>query len=130
VECWSPLTALILRYGGLFADTSVVITVYVLTRNRLSFGLLATTFFVDASSSTSIETDLRLISQAKKLDSTAQAALTWLRGQSQRPWLIIFNNADDPELLLRDYLPQCSHANILIASRNHSLQEDLADDAY
>jgi hypothetical protein len=87
-------------------------------------------FFIDATDVTTIETDLIAIAQAKKLDKTAKAALAWLRGQSHRRWLILFNNADDPDLPLRDYLPQCGHANILITSRNPNLRDDLAPEAY
>jgi hypothetical protein len=87
-------------------------------------------FFIDASDVSTIETDLMSISQAKKLDKTVKAALTWLRGQHRSRWLILFNNADDPDLPLRDYLPQCGHANILITSRNPNLRDDLAPEAY
>jgi hypothetical protein len=87
-------------------------------------------FFIDASDVTTIETDLISIAQAKRFECTAKAALMWLRSQSHNRWLIIFNNADDPDLPLRDYLPQCSHANILITSRNPNLRDDLAAEAY
>ncbi|CAG8642898.1 14138_t:CDS:2, partial [Acaulospora colombiana] len=33
-------------------------------------------------------------------------------------WLIIFDNADDPNIDLRDYFPTCEHGSILITTRN------------
>jgi hypothetical protein len=86
-------------------------------------------FFVDASDTTTIRRDLTSIAQVKNLGNSAEHALTWLQ-REYRNWLIIFNNADDPDLPLRDYLPQCTHANILITSRNAYLREELGPDAY
>jgi hypothetical protein len=87
-------------------------------------------FFIDASGAMTIKTDLMSIAQAKNVGRSAECALTWLRGQSQSKWLIIFNNADDPDLPLKDYLPQSIHSNILITSRNPNLRDELAPNAY
>ena len=75
-------------------------------------------FFVDASSSNTITTDLENIAQAKKAGESAQDALAWLARQNEE-WLLLFNNADDTTLNLGNYFPCCSHGNILITSRNH-----------
>jgi hypothetical protein len=75
-----------------------------------------------------MEADLISIAQAMNPGNgaqRAQRALAWLRLQSQSKWLIIFDSADDPSLLLRNYLPQGAHANILITSRNANLREEL-----
>ena len=47
----------------------------------------------------------------------AQDALTWLAGQ-QQDWLLLFDNADDPEIKLWQIFPTCRHGNIIVASRN------------
>ena len=39
----------------------------------------------------------------------------------RKNWLLLFNNADNTRLNLRDYFPSCSHGNILITSRNHAI---------
>jgi hypothetical protein len=74
-------------------------------------------FFVDASSSNTITTDLENIAQAKAVGKLSQDALSWLARQHEE-WLLLFNNADDTTLNLGNYFPHCSHGNILITSRN------------
>ncbi|KAJ7064264.1 hypothetical protein C8F01DRAFT_1055058, partial [Mycena amicta] len=56
----------------------------------------------------------------KKLGDTAAAAQTWLKAH-QAEWLLLFDNADKPDMDLGTYLPQCAHGNILITSRNPGL---------
>ncbi|CAG8764906.1 13164_t:CDS:1, partial [Acaulospora colombiana] len=36
-------------------------------------------------------------------------------------WLLIYDNADDPDLDLRDYIPHCDHGSIFITTRNPGL---------
>ncbi|KAJ6564776.1 hypothetical protein B0H19DRAFT_870607, partial [Mycena capillaripes] len=36
-------------------------------------------------------------------------------------WLLFFDNADDPKINMNKFLPQCSHGNIIITSRNPEL---------
>ncbi|KAG6867134.1 hypothetical protein C0993_006438, partial [Termitomyces sp. T159_Od127] len=55
--------------------------------------------------------------KVKLTDATPAAALTWLCCQKEN-WLMIFDNADDPDINLLEYLPNCNHGNILITSRN------------
>jgi hypothetical protein len=74
-------------------------------------------FFVDASSSNTITTDLENIAQAKAVGESSQNSLSWLARQHEE-WLLLFNNADDTTLNLSDYFPCCSHGNILITTRN------------
>ena len=49
--------------------------------------------------------------------TTAQDALTWLAGQ-RHDWLLLIDNADDPEINLQQFFPACRHGNIIITSRN------------
>ena len=48
---------------------------------------------------------------------TAQDALAWLAGQ-RHDWLLLIDNADDPEINLEQFFPACRHGNIIITSRN------------
>ena len=75
-------------------------------------------FFLDASSANTITTDLENIARAKEAGDSPQDALAWLSRQHEE-WLVLFDNADDTALNLRNYFPCCSHGNILITSRNH-----------
>ncbi|KAE9383203.1 hypothetical protein BT96DRAFT_844401, partial [Gymnopus androsaceus JB14] len=36
-------------------------------------------------------------------------------------WLVIYDNADNPELNLGKFLPSCRHGNVIITSRNAAL---------
>jgi hypothetical protein len=74
-------------------------------------------FFVDATSSETIETDLRNIALAKGTGNTSGDALRWLCRHKEE-WLLFIDNADDTSINLSEYFPQCSHGNIIITSRN------------
>ena len=78
-------------------------------------------FFVDASTVETITTDLRSIAVAKEVGDSENDALTCLC-RKREEWLLLFNNADDTMLNLRNYFPRCSHGNILITSRNHDIR--------
>ncbi|KAJ7115307.1 P-loop containing nucleoside triphosphate hydrolase protein, partial [Mycena epipterygia] len=77
-------------------------------------------FFIDSSSSETIETGLKNIAKIKSIGDSSQDSLQWLRSK-QEEWLLFFDNADDPNLDLNNYFPQCTHGNILITSRNPGL---------
>ncbi|KAJ7061215.1 hypothetical protein C8F01DRAFT_1231150 [Mycena amicta] len=77
-------------------------------------------FKINASSAETIEAGYKQIALAKKLGDTAEAAQTWLKAHHAE-WLLLFDNADQPNLDLGAYLPQCNHGNILITSRNPGL---------
>ncbi|KAJ3985480.1 P-loop containing nucleoside triphosphate hydrolase protein, partial [Lentinula detonsa] len=50
-----------------------------------------------------------------------EAGLSWLKTHEQN-WLVIIDNADDPNIQLANYLPACDHGNIIITSRNPELK--------
>ncbi|KAF7371427.1 FabD/lysophospholipase-like protein [Mycena sanguinolenta] len=70
-------------------------------------------FLLDASTTETIQNSLKNI--------TSQDALTWLAGKYEN-WLLFFDNADDPTITLNQFFPRCNHGNIIITSRNPSLQ--------
>ncbi|KAH7343782.1 acyl transferase/acyl hydrolase/lysophospholipase [Rhizoctonia solani] len=72
--------------------------------------------FVDASTRESIEGALKAIAVAKKVGTTYNAALQWLQACCE-PWLVVFDNADDPSVPIRDYIPGGSHGSIIITTR-------------
>ncbi|KAF8177972.1 hypothetical protein K438DRAFT_1455976, partial [Mycena galopus ATCC 62051] len=50
-----------------------------------------------------------------------QDTLRWLGGKPA-PWLLFFDNADDPKINLNKAFPQCNHGNIIVTSRNPDLR--------
>lgn len=83
-------------------------------------------FFIDSTTAQTIDTDLKSIALAKRCGESAQAALAWLVSHNN-DWLLLFNNADDTSLVLREYFPLCLHGNIIITSRNHKLCTQIPD---
>ena len=74
-------------------------------------------FYVDASTKETISAGLINIALANGIRESEEATLAWLSRQ-RKTWLLVFDNADDPTINLRPYLPSCAHGNILITSRN------------
>ncbi|KAJ7485741.1 hypothetical protein FB451DRAFT_1363568 [Mycena latifolia] len=77
-------------------------------------------FFIDTSTTETIDAGLKRIATTKSVGDSSEDALQWLRSKADQ-WLLFFDNADNPKINLNDYLPQCSHGNILITSRNPGL---------
>ncbi|KAJ6547766.1 hypothetical protein DFH09DRAFT_1087520 [Mycena vulgaris] len=92
-------------------------------------------FLIDTSTAETIDTGLKNIAVTKNAGSTAQDGLEWLSSKPAE-WLLFFDNADDPNINLNKFFPQCKHGNILITSRNprlrtyagsHSLVSDMEE---
>ncbi|KAJ7447413.1 P-loop containing nucleoside triphosphate hydrolase protein, partial [Mycena latifolia] len=79
-------------------------------------------YFIDSSSQQMTESDLSAIAHVKGVGKTFQDTLGWLCHQHTE-WLMVFNNADDAQLKLSRYFPSCSHGNIIITSRNRTLDQ-------
>ncbi|KAJ7811542.1 hypothetical protein B0H14DRAFT_2523748 [Mycena olivaceomarginata] len=79
------------------------------------------TFFIDASTITTIDTGLKNIAVAKGSGDSLQDGLRWLASRVEE-WLLVFDNTDDPSINLNDFIPQCNHGNIIITSRNPGLR--------
>ncbi|KAJ7743414.1 P-loop containing nucleoside triphosphate hydrolase protein [Mycena metata] len=74
-------------------------------------------FFIDTSRIATIETSLKNIAVQKDFGDSPEDGLLWLTSKVKE-WLLFFDNADDPNINLNDYIPQCNHGNIIITSRN------------
>ncbi|KAJ7765199.1 hypothetical protein B0H16DRAFT_1454378 [Mycena metata] len=74
-------------------------------------------FFIDTSTIATIETGLKNIAILKDFGDSPEDGLLWLASKLEE-WLLFFDNADDPNINLQDYIPQCNHGNIIITSRN------------
>ena len=58
-----------------------------------------------------------------------EASLCWLASQTDENWLLVFDNADNVDLKLKNFLPSCSSGNVLITTRNRELRHYTAKDA-
>ncbi|KAJ7660538.1 P-loop containing nucleoside triphosphate hydrolase protein [Mycena rosella] len=77
-------------------------------------------FLIDTSTVITIETGFKNIGTTKGVGDSSHDALQWLKSKPDE-WLIFFDNADDPNIDLNKYFPQCNHGNIIITSRNPGL---------
>ncbi|KIK58111.1 hypothetical protein GYMLUDRAFT_45662 [Collybiopsis luxurians FD-317 M1] len=74
---------------------------------------------IAASSEESIKASFYDIAVKNDLSksSTWEAGLRWL-AKHEKEWFILYDNADDPKIDLGQFLPQSSHGNIIVTSRN------------
>ncbi|KAJ7852988.1 P-loop containing nucleoside triphosphate hydrolase protein [Mycena leptocephala] len=77
-------------------------------------------FFLDGSTAETIDTGLKNIASMKNVGNSSQDALRWLANKEE-DWLVFYDNTDDPKLNLNSFLPQCTHGNIIITTRNSGL---------
>ncbi|KAJ7870695.1 hypothetical protein B0H13DRAFT_2280569 [Mycena leptocephala] len=77
-------------------------------------------FFLDASTTETIETGLTNIASMKNVGTSSQDALRRF-SNNQEDWLLFYDNADDPKIDLNRFIPQCTHGNIIITTRNPGL---------
>ncbi|KAJ7794623.1 P-loop containing nucleoside triphosphate hydrolase protein [Mycena leptocephala] len=78
-------------------------------------------FFVDASTTETIDMGLKTIATTRKIGESSRDALKWFTAK-QDHWLLFFDNADDPQINLNKFFPKCNHGNIVITSRNPGLR--------
>ncbi|KAJ7330332.1 hypothetical protein DFH08DRAFT_709075 [Mycena albidolilacea] len=91
-------------------------------------------FFIDATTIATIEIGLKNTAVMKDAENSPQDGLLWLTSNIEG-WLLFFDNADDPNVNLNDFIPHCNHGNIIITSRNpglrgygsHSLVSDMEE---
>ncbi|KAJ7719826.1 hypothetical protein B0H16DRAFT_1432633 [Mycena metata] len=78
-------------------------------------------FFIDTSTMATIDIGLKNIAVLKDFGDSPQDGLLWLTCKVDE-WLLLFDNADDPSINLKHFIPQCNHGNIIITSRNPGLR--------
>ncbi|KAL1798238.1 hypothetical protein ACET3X_002275 [Alternaria dauci] len=75
-------------------------------------------FWVDGSSASRLkQTFSQNVSKIGKVDLNENAALHWLSNLSL-PWLLIIDNADDPDLKLANYFPRGNRGHVLVTTRD------------
>ncbi|KAJ7870698.1 hypothetical protein B0H13DRAFT_2555921 [Mycena leptocephala] len=88
---------------------------------NLSHFSFSDNFFLDASTTETIDAGLKNIASVKNVGNTSQDALKWL-ANNQADWLLFYDNADDPKIDLNRFIPQCNCGNIIITTRNPALR--------
>ncbi|QRV96595.1 nephrocystin-3 protein [Ceratobasidium sp. AG-Ba] len=76
--------------------------------------------YIDASSIEKIAYSLRSCATTQRLDQRDKNIIEYLEG-SQQPWLLVFDNVDDPNISLSDYIPTTSNGKILIITCDRDL---------
>ncbi|KAF8598106.1 TPR-like protein, partial [Ceratobasidium sp. AG-I] len=83
-------------------------------------------FYIDATTRETILAGLITLAKSANAGTTSEEALAWLVSQEER-WLLLLNNADDPNLNLREFFPACAHGDILITTRNQQMRAHTQD---
>ncbi|KAG8710776.1 hypothetical protein FRC09_020940, partial [Ceratobasidium sp. 395] len=76
--------------------------------------------YVDATTRETLISTLKGFALARKIGETNEHALRWLESSSQ-PWLLVIDNADDPDLGLQQFIPGGLHGSVLITTRLRTL---------
>ncbi len=74
-------------------------------------------FWIDASSEENAENSYASLGQQMGKGATFSGGMHWL-SQCTKPWLLVIDNADDPDLDVSKYFPVGGSGHILITTRN------------
>ncbi len=77
-------------------------------------------FYIDATNQQTLEADLIAISPTN-IEQSVAGCQQWLASQHGQNWLLFFDNADDVQLNLVKFFPDCRFGNILVTTRNPQL---------
>ncbi|QRV95656.1 kinesin light chain [Ceratobasidium sp. AG-Ba] len=72
--------------------------------------------FVDATTNETAIAALAGFAKEKNVGDSHESALRWLSKRQER-WLMIIDNADDPDVDIRQYTPDADHGSILVTTR-------------
>jgi hypothetical protein len=78
-------------------------------------------FWIDASSEDTAQEGFLNIARACRQAENVESVKKWLSGKKH--WLLIFDNADNPNLDISSFFPPCDRGTILITTRNPDLQK-------
>ncbi|KAF8511483.1 P-loop containing nucleoside triphosphate hydrolase protein [Hysterangium stoloniferum] len=82
-------------------------------------------FWIDASNAETLVNDFSIIAddpvaKSQGVENSVEAVLGWL-ALIQKKYLLIFDNADEMDGVVKDYLPHICQVHVLITSRNPTL---------
>ncbi|KAE9407215.1 TPR-like protein [Gymnopus androsaceus JB14] len=73
-------------------------------------------WFFNAASNDTIAANFKELGSAAGIGKDVKAVRDFL-GRRNENWLCIFDNADDKQVILKKYIPRCSHGNVIVTSR-------------
>jgi len=76
-------------------------------------------FFVDASSEECIKASFEDVGKELHLPQPSDIATCQWFSRQMKPWLLLFDNADNADLNLHRFLPECKQGTIIITICNH-----------
>ncbi|QRV84636.1 kinesin light chain [Ceratobasidium sp. AG-Ba] len=79
-------------------------------------GIWSDVVFVDATTNETAITTLAGFAKEKNIGESHESALRWLSNRREK-WLMIIDNADDPGVDVRHYMPDADHGSILVTTR-------------
>ncbi|KAJ7210876.1 P-loop containing nucleoside triphosphate hydrolase protein, partial [Mycena pura] len=85
-----------------------------------SHSQFSSTCLIDTSTKETIDTAFKDVAVKRKFGDTAKDAIQWFTAQKDE-WLLFFDNADEPNIDLNKFFPQCRHGNIIITTMNPGL---------
>ncbi|KAJ7728980.1 hypothetical protein B0H14DRAFT_3621656 [Mycena olivaceomarginata] len=88
--------------------------------NRYQTPRFTKQFFINASSIQTLDTAFTNIAISQGMEKTSEDGSLWLISHVEE-WMLLFDNADDPNINLFPFFPKCTHGNIIITSRNPEL---------
>ena len=77
-------------------------------------------FWIDASNDENAQSGFASLGQQAGRGANFAAGMHWL-SKASKPWLLILDNADDPDLDVTRYFPSGGNGHILITTRNPSV---------
>ncbi|KAG8796106.1 hypothetical protein FRC12_004858 [Ceratobasidium sp. 428] len=72
--------------------------------------------YVDATTRETAISTLKGFALARKIGDTHKDTLQWLE-LSSKSWLLVFDNADDPDLGIQDFIPGGPYGSVLVTTR-------------
>lgn len=108
------------KHKDLYVYSSIYCSFFSLTELPVWLCRFSDIFFIDATTRETVSTGLAAIAKAAGAGTTPQEAMVWLVSKKDR-WLLVLNNADNPELNMREFFPVCAHGDILITTRNQQM---------
>ena len=78
-------------------------------------------FWIDGTSDETAKHSYREVARIGGVDENINAAMTWLAGLTY-PWLLVIDNADEPDMEVEKYFPGGERGYILVTTRRPTLK--------
>ena len=91
-------------------------------------------FWIDATNNETAEQSVKDIAEIPAarqsgVQGSVESVLLWLSYSAKENWLLVFDNASDPDMLSK-FSPRGSHGNLLITSRNPEMRRTVHPKAW